>query len=987
MTTIQELHGQIRFQLEQLKSLNQHHAFEDLARQFSRQRICRNILPATGPVGAGGDQGRDFETYRTFLDGGYQITGTNLFQGSTSDGNVFFACSLKQKIVQKIKRDIKKIFSHTSEKRPIVYFCVENVPVGRRHELQKWCHDNYGVNLEVFDGNALAENLADPEIFWIATEFLHVPSDAFPYRNDDDDWYARDREKWIVEKIPPYNFADFVDIKYCLRKATFEKDQKPDLSAWIAVMEKFFDLESPDLRRRAQYEVCVAALRGQNNLDKYKSVVREYFSDIENFSNYTDLMDRTVLLNYCSSAKRYGEFDIETSYLHTLSKKLVNIYEEQLDKVSFTGARCQLLEMRAYAETLAFLDSETPNLRIDGAFSWWKELVDTVDSAPLYPLEHFADFLSVMTPVIGTDPRFLELTTKVDEKLSHRVGGFAAAEKCRDRAMAFYKNGHIIFAIDHLHRAKINWFSAETLKGTIITSRFIARCYEELGLMYAAKYYVLTAAYLAFHSPDDNVKDQISSAIFQAAEISYSAGEWLTFFTVMETALMVHQHYDPSPLDIVKHEKLQRVCIYTAIIRSLMGRFGAELVDPVEKRYQRWALDPETRSALSDLSDKQSPDSYWVMTPMEEIWARISDQLRGRPFSDVGAKREIEWRCLGILWKVSFPNEFEMTTLAEEFVAVLQVILTDLAGYDLPLIPTTVIIEIEISDEEKFEIKEESTNEFVKWRLAVPAFKKGANEDIDERTGQIFAIAVSALANCSTMTFEAFSEKLEMALERGLASKTFFVQPYPEIYRQIIPGDQFEAEERQNLHPAEGAREINFVEHDEVGWLDIPSSSYDEKLAKKHAINRYNKLIPIFSVLWPKIRDSEKASKVYKSFHEKGYRDWHIILIFCNAVANFIANAITWRRVSSNEYHAKMKDVVMKVINGEMADELQRFDIDSIDEDEFKISEELSYLSMMKTWDLNCNMQTPDFGAIKKFMNERYMVLDTDVPHDEVFPV
>ena len=112
------------------------------------------------------------------------------------------------------------------------------------------------------------------------------------------------------------------------------------------------------------------------------------------------------LLSYCSSAKRYGEFDIEASYLHTLSQRLVSICEGLLDKVSFPGTRCQLLEMRAHAETLSFLDSETPTLRIDGIFRWWNELVDTVDSAPLFPLERFADVLSIMTPVIGTDPRF-----------------------------------------------------------------------------------------------------------------------------------------------------------------------------------------------------------------------------------------------------------------------------------------------------------------------------------------------------------------------------------------------------------------------------------------------------------------------------------------------------------------------------------------------------------------------------------------------------
>ena len=80
-----------------------------------------------------------------------------------------------------------------------------------------------------------------------------------------------------------------------------------------------------------------------------------------------------------------------------------------------------------------------------------------------------------------------------------------------------------------------------------------------------------------------------------------------------------------------------------------------------------------------------------------------------------------------------------------------------------------------------------------------------------------------------------------------------------------------------------------------------------------------------------------------------------------------------------------MKDVMMKVFNGEMVRELQSFDIDSIQVQEFEFHEKFSYVTMMKTWDLICNMQTPDFEAIKKFMNGRYKILETDVPHDEVF--
>ena len=42
--------------------------FERLAFELARLRVASNLLPATGPVQAGGDQGRDFESYRFYLD-------------------------------------------------------------------------------------------------------------------------------------------------------------------------------------------------------------------------------------------------------------------------------------------------------------------------------------------------------------------------------------------------------------------------------------------------------------------------------------------------------------------------------------------------------------------------------------------------------------------------------------------------------------------------------------------------------------------------------------------------------------------------------------------------------------------------------------------------------------------------------------------------------------------------------------------------------
>ena len=67
MANPSEVEAQVRFALSQLPAQNAHHVFEHICRQLTQQFICSNVLPATGPVSAGGDQGRDIETFRTYL--------------------------------------------------------------------------------------------------------------------------------------------------------------------------------------------------------------------------------------------------------------------------------------------------------------------------------------------------------------------------------------------------------------------------------------------------------------------------------------------------------------------------------------------------------------------------------------------------------------------------------------------------------------------------------------------------------------------------------------------------------------------------------------------------------------------------------------------------------------------------------------------------------------------------------------------------------
>src|SRR5215204_3486269 len=92
--TPEQLTSYLRFQLSQMRAQNRHHTYEDLCRDFARQNILTNILPATGPVAGGGDQGRDFETFHTYLAGRLRFaTG---FLGLAATDTVVFACTLQR---------------------------------------------------------------------------------------------------------------------------------------------------------------------------------------------------------------------------------------------------------------------------------------------------------------------------------------------------------------------------------------------------------------------------------------------------------------------------------------------------------------------------------------------------------------------------------------------------------------------------------------------------------------------------------------------------------------------------------------------------------------------------------------------------------------------------------------------------------------------------------------------------------------------------
>lgn len=128
MATAAQAASQIRFALSQLPAHNAHHVFEDICRHLTTQFICSNVLPATGPVSAGGDQGRDFETFRSYLRN--ELGPHGGFLGLVSDGTIAFVCTTQaEDLAAKVAHDIEKICASGHPVHEVKAFSLASLPV------------------------------------------------------------------------------------------------------------------------------------------------------------------------------------------------------------------------------------------------------------------------------------------------------------------------------------------------------------------------------------------------------------------------------------------------------------------------------------------------------------------------------------------------------------------------------------------------------------------------------------------------------------------------------------------------------------------------------------------------------------------------------------------------------------------------------------------------------------------------------------------
>lgn len=1010
--TRDQLIVQIRFGLSQLPARNGHHEFEEACRHLAYARIAPNIVPATGPVSSGGDQGRDFETFHSYI--AETLGRHGWFAGLVPSGPIAGICTLQQSSVKgKVLDDVGKICGSGQRPDRIYVFLGIDMPIAQQHALIAEAEKLHHVELQVLDANAIAEQFAEFDTYWIAVRYLSLPEQYAPPRPSSDDleepqWYVDLRSEWREHDSGPRSLAELIAVRDGLRRATFHPRTRPDLAFWLDLVRPLAESDpDDDLRQRARYEVIVATIRGLGDMRTADALAEEFLADAVVAEVRARLEDAWVVLSYASTAAAIGHSDLDLAVLSERRAALCDRASELLAQDPPPVRRTRLLQVAGHlalipdpahltpthgasaATQVAMLDRAREPVPIeagdvlreiadvDGALRYWTELAKLIPETPLFPVEEFAEIVQYLSPALIDADGWQELVTAVDAAVGRVAGGGRVGELCRDRAVVLRKSGRPLDALREIHRAKVEWWTGDTLRGALLAMSFIAQLYRDLKLPMAAKQYALGVAGAAQSVGSDDVADLVPVGMLLASEISYQAGDWLAGLEELEIGLIAMHALGQEEVPVVV-EAAQHAMMTAAMCLRASRELCPGLIPRVEEVLDRVGLLELVSSALDGVE------------PMAEAeWRERCDRdLLGRPFADAGERHDVRFAALGTRWTLSCVNEYAHVRATQRLAAALQVTLVELSALDLCLMATDIEVAVTASETPPSDIDARvvalPSNEGRRWAIELSDYQ-GADraEDVDELARELHLTIIRLLLDVSLLPLDDYFSAIERAFEDGLGHKLVAGRPYDEL-AEIVPRDRFRATARSQYRPPLGDDVPLAVEHPALAWQSGPGPGFSPEQAAEMAANRYEIVSSLLPNTLPALAATPRFRQVVAALRAEGWLDWHIMTGVYNLANNYRlheAGLDTAEAVRS----AAGRRALARVARTPEMDRGQPIPPEVFNEDAIRSGRLMGIVPLLVNWGLEPRQRTPDYPAMEQILASRYGYWSIDAEHTDPF--
>lgn len=764
-----EISDYIKYSLSELGARNGHHLFEELCFHLAKSIVTPDLMFMTGPVSVGGDQGRDFETFR----------------GNRAGRDIVFACTLqKDNLPTKVRSDVVRIITAGRHSDEINVMCAANLAGSTRHDLEAEVLRTHGVHLEVFDGTNIADKLAQPANFWIARRYLRIPESMAPESPTGTNRYTESRGRWLGRTEPISTLGELFDVQESAREIVFDDGPVADLEFWLEHIRRIANPVGESLARKAFYQLAALSLRGTESMHGLETDLAAYFGRIAEVEDEVEVEDVEVLLNYAASATLTGRCDLGRVALAQWRSTLIARIGDLISQSNRPGRRCALRLSLGGAHLIPVdEDDPFPDEAIDAAMTSWLELVAESDRAPYFPIRRVAKLLDALVVLVIDHHNYVELRDGLAVRIHERFQAETTAS-ARDRALALMKASRPLDALSDLHRVRRAWFVRDTLRGTILTSLLIAECYRRLKLPAASKMFLLAAAHNALADVGPEVNDLIPKSVFLAAQVDYEAGAWMGAVELTEIAILLYDELGAAPWAAEDPS-------YDQNFMMLFAPYG------LARAYRPTAVEP-IRGALERagiLHVAPSGPGLWDDTTEADAAAKFSAEGLF-PFADCGMRRTMTSTALGHDICVTFDNTFEAALAGERFLATLEVTVAAIAADGLAMTPTRLIIDVSIvGGLDTTQINQTPSADGPVWRVSIPS----GTTALDVIRGT--AGAALAVLQDAVVAGDETQQTIERVVEITLPALTTLGGTYDEFLCSVVPKERWERSHRELTSP------------------------------------------------------------------------------------------------------------------------------------------------------------------------------------------
>ncbi|WP_179012440.1 hypothetical protein [Paenarthrobacter ureafaciens] len=1005
MVTRVETETFIRFQLDQLGALNRHHDFESLCFRIAQRRISSNILPATGPVSSGGDQGRDGETFFSSLP--EELPKAGGFVGRATTEPLVIACTIQRnELKNKVKDDLKKITSQGQPVARVAYFLAQNMPVGMRHDLQEFAREEHEVDLEIFDALAISTFLAEPDLVWVAEKFLDLPSNLVPANELSLPQWYQDLQRRVRSSDGLLNSpGEFAAVRAGLRHATNDPDAQNDLAEWLQYAHSFVDLSSnlavpEDLQMKARYEIVVATLRGKDTLAGVEGYIDDFVAYSATTSIAGDLQDASALISYWQGAWAAGLATTTSAHLMAQLQLILDRVDELLadtDRDVYPNATAHLLAARAhilfhpdvtgmvrtpgapvrrtdtsemsFQEILSKAESaEELKIQLDPLMDTLSDLAALLPKARMFPVQTTCDLFEAFSPVLAAHRNYETIRNALDDALSSVEGDNAVAERCRSRALSLFKSNKPLLALREFHKAKISWFHGETLRGSVLAMLTISGLYSNLKLPHAAKKYALTAASIAVSSQNSDVIDLASDSLIRAFNACYGAGAWLDATALSQLALQAHGTYAEEAFDHEHHPELVGLDFHQTMICMVARKFRPELVETLTELLSATDYDKQIWPYVDEL---ESTFAYDEASFAETTLA----ELGMLPFSDTGATRALTFSALGTHWNITCTNDGPTVLAAERFAAAAQILLCELATEDPVLLDESVLVEIRLAGpeyKERVELRPDN-NQLSAVVSLLPYTNHTDAEDLEQEI--LHAVGV-LLIRLSALSQEQVLDMLGDAFSRGFLSQLSFGRPYDET-AGLLDKAHYQRASQINHQIIDTrstvAKPASTLEQPSSYGPGFSESEWHDMIKERYEVSK------VIGFTVARLLRNATCLRILEELRSEGWLDWHLLTAIYNVATNYRVN----QEIGDDRSPERIRQVTQGLVNRAETPNTPNIPLHHFSKENLQQAFERATLTIALRLGLQISRETPNFIGVRRLLDRRYGFMH-DVPHDDL---